>query len=737
MSRNKLSDTSIEIIRNFCLTFDTEYLDKLDSKAIKLFIRYSKKVMNGKKGYKNLAHLVLTFFKLFDDGVSKPYKLKNYNWVFKENTVEVSNLQKIPVTKYRTTITINKVDLQLLKSCLQKYIRRNMTHKAIWCGIEWGLLRCDPKAESRDLKSVITNLRNRLRIIYMEDISIANIDLLETINNDINILDYSKNSEGVDMDKVIVNIISNMSQSYHTRVCSYVNSIYKIYKNKIFLKKQLDYISFFPNVKSLYEHIDKHTHISLKENLLNTLREKNPVCFYYAQELNFSENEKGKYGKNNEVFPIIKKVIEDKYKIYLNICEIWYNEIKNSEAFLAYFIPMLLICFPVKENGKLSDYFDYTPNWRNFVMYNIEESVIKFEEYTMDMHTKEGNIKGLTKTNLEGVKHFINEGAYVNDEYKINNLAIELKKYYEFTKLLSVGKIETEYFNEEEPARRKIKYTEENELFDYISRSQVPTTRFKQDSYYAKLKDDCMNFKKDEIVFIKGPFTNDSVYDTIKLFIEIKKLLDISYVNISKISLKMSEDFFKDEIDIKNNVGKNYIRNNIDNNSFYTFIVYENLCGDIITTSKYGYLKTQKSKAWINTKATIVNWNKKDLKCRHFEVEDLENEKFMIEYIQELYFRYLFGIVDAANRNFLIANDNMYGIDEENIDMDNESNFCKLTKQFIYINENWYTIENKIKIILEKWYNRLPKIKHILKDDIYYKFEKRLKDIVSNPQIFL
>ena len=43
------------------------------------------------------------------------------------------------------------------------------------------------------------------------------------------------------------------------------------------------------------------------------------------------------------------------------------------------------------------------------------------------------------------------------------------------------------------------------------------------------------------------------------------------------------------------------------------FIVYENLCGDIITTSKYGYLKTQKSKAWINTNATIVNWNKKNM----------------------------------------------------------------------------------------------------------------------------
>ena len=109
----------------------------------------------------------------------------------------------------------------------------------------------------------------------------------------------------------------------------------------------------------------------------------------------------------------------------------------------------------------------------------------------------------------------------------------------------------------------------------------------------------------------------------------------------------------------------------------------------------------------------------------------------MLDYIQALYFRYLFGIVDAANRNFLIANGNLYGIDEENIDMDNESNFSKLTKQFNYINKNWYKIESKIKIILAKWYSKLPELKYILKYDIYYRFEKRLANIVSNPQIFL
>lgn len=759
MSR-KLSVNSVELIKNFCSSLDTYYLSKLDLQVIKLFIKYSKKVMNGNKGHKNIAHLVLTFFKLFDDGISKPYKIKNYDWPFKDDIIDCSKLSKIPVVKYRTTITINNINLQLLKSCLQKYIRRNMSHKAIWCGLEWSLLRCATKAESKDIKSVITNLRNRLRIIYMEDIGIANIDLLKIINKEINILDYSKNPRGIDMDKVVVNIISNMSQSYHTRICSYVNSIYKIYNNKTFFNKQLEYLEYFPNIKNIYKHIEKNKNVSLKENLLNTLQEKNPVCFYYAQELNFRENEKGKYGKNNEVFPIIKKVINDKYKIELNICETWYNEIKNSEAFLAYFIPMLMICFPIKENGRLSDYFDYTPDWKKFVMYNIEEPAIIFDEYTMDMHTKEGNTKGLTKKNLQGITHFIKEGAYVNDEYTINNLGIELKKYYEFTKLLSVNVIDTEYLGgiikkvevETETEtddddeilivnKPKIKTVNdsilsEKDIFTYIARAQVPTSGHKLDSYYARMKDNYMNFKENEIVFVKGPFINDNVYDIIKLFIEMKKILDIPYVNIQKISLKISKDFFKDEIDIKNNVGKHYIRNNIDNDKVYTFIIYENLCGDINSTAKYGYLKTQKSMAWIKTNATIVNWSK-ITKCHHFEVEDLKNKKYMIEYLEELYFRYLFGIVDVANRNIIITNDILYGIDEENINMDEEVNFSKLTKQFNYINENWYKIEVEINFILNNWYNKIPQIKSILREDIFSKFLKRLITIKNNPKIFL
>ena len=251
------------------------------------------------------------------------------------------------------------------------------------------------------------------------------------------------------------------------------------------------------------------------------------------------------------------------------------------------------------------------------------------------------------------------------------------------------------------------------------------------------MKEDYGDFKKGETVFVKGPFDNNKVYDILKLFIEMKKLMNIPYIHLEKVDLTLSKDFFTGELNIEDNVGKGYIRNKLKKNEIYSFIIYKNLCGDISHTAKYGYLKTQKSKAWIDTNATIVNWSKMDSKCHHFEVDDLKNEKYLLEYMEALYFRYLFGIVDAANRNFLIVNNRLYGIDEENIDMIKDSNFSKLAKQFDYINKKWGKVSVKIENILEEWNNKLPEIKKILNDKIYSGFDKRLNKLIKNPKLFL
>ncbi len=975
-------------------------ISSFDDDKISKYIKIMNENLGDYKENKNkiLAHSYLYNNNLFDDGTKNPINYDSYSWIFANDYIECSKLIKKPKINYRKSLTINNIDLQFLKSALQKYIRRNMTRKAIWCALEWALLRCDKDAAESSVKSVITNLRNRLRIIYIEDTSIANLDLMEYINDRISVINYEKNPLGINMDRNIVDIVSNLSQSYHTRICSYVNSIYKIYQNAKFYKKQNEYISYFPNVKRVYEYIENDKNTPLEKNLYLTLINKNIACFYYAQELNFHEKEKGEFGKNNKVFPIIRKVFKElKLDLkYVDISEKWYNEIKNSEAFLMYFLPMLIICFPVKYNGSLSKFNDYTPEWKNIVMNNINNTPIEFEQYTKDMHTKEGNTLGYTKTNLKGIKHFVYQGAYVNDEYIPNDLYIELKNYYEFTKLLSVDSIENIYlqnvteneksgltkteeltteiklspndlkwffnpknvkgkfvdlnllkltkeskysvtpwqeasfitnniitfFNSkdititdatanvggnsidfynneievvnsveidpktceflknnlkvygyeintvfcnnyvdiyktlnqdcvffdppwggpdyikkdnldlflgdvnvvdiiknlfdmgktklvvlkapinynsenlqaiftpelykitEEPIFRGKKHSydvffiskyinnekikkkviiddddsdieideekgdekdkddkdkivkNENDFFEYITRAQITTGSGKTDSYFAKMKNNYKNFKKGEIVFVKGPFKNDDVYKILELFIKVKKILNIPYLEVDKIDLQLSDTFFTDEVHSLLHTNPHYIRTKLNKKGLYTFIIYKNLCGDNIYKIKYGDIKTQKSQIWIDSNVWISDWKKlnEDGLCKEFNLTSLKNTKYLCEYILSIYFRYLFGINDHANRNFVISEDNLYSVDEENIDMDNSSNFSKLDKQFEFIKANWNKCNEYILQTLKNWILQLSELEDVIPKKYFQKFQERLKFISNDPK---
>ena len=267
----------------------------------------------------------------------------------------------------------------------------------------------------------------------------------------------------------------------------------------------------------------------------------------------------------------------------------------------------------------------------------------------------------------------------------------------------------------------------ENDFFKYITRAQITTGSGKTDSYFAKLKNNYKNFNKDEIVFVKGPFKNDDVYNILELFIKVKEILNIPYIEIAKIDLKLSDDFFTDEVYSLLHTNPHYIRTKLNKRDVYTFIIYKNLCGDNIYKIKYGDIKTQKSKIWIDSNVWISDWKKLNEKslCKEFNLNSLKNTKYLCEYILSIYFRYLFGINDHANRNFVVSNNNLYSVDEENIDMDNKSNFSKLDKQFEFILDNWNNCNEYILNTLKNWNLKLSELEDVIP-------QKYFKNMISS-----
>ena len=79
-------------------------------------------------------------------------------------------------TAYRKELSLNGCSLDVLKSGLQKYIRRGNLEKAVWCTLELYLFVY--AKDSNRFEGIITNTLNRLKVTFLEEVNISNPGLL-------------------------------------------------------------------------------------------------------------------------------------------------------------------------------------------------------------------------------------------------------------------------------------------------------------------------------------------------------------------------------------------------------------------------------------------------------------------------------------------------------------------------------------------------------------------------------
>ena len=200
-----------------------------------------------------------------------------------------------------------------------------------------------------------------------------------------------------------------------------------------------------------------------------------------------------------------------------------------------------------------------------------------------------------------------------------------------------VKKIVLRYFKE---------YSEKN-FFKYIVRAQIPTSYLKQDSYFAKLNYSLGNFKKNQLVFVKGPFKDNIIFKIVQFFNKIKKILDLPSIQNIVIDLYKSnvKDFFNEHI---KNV-RTGIRHRLEDNKLYKFIIYENLLDLPIEDWAGNYEDIKKkekkpaSERWNKTNTKIIDWSKLETSSSgnysHFNKQLLKNKKILIYYILYIFYR--------------------------------------------------------------------------------------------------
>jgi len=107
----------------------------------------------------------------------------------------------------------------------------------------------------------------------------------------------------------------------------------------------------------------------------------------------------------------ISKAVDDMDEMYQRKSDEWMMVLSHI---------ILLMCRSQK--SRITDHFKEQMKfyWENV---SIEKSDMKIPDYALDMHTTQGNKKGLYKNSLKGVNHFIKEGEFLeNENLKINDI---------------------------------------------------------------------------------------------------------------------------------------------------------------------------------------------------------------------------------------------------------------------------------------------------------------------------
>ena len=144
------------------------------------------------------------------------------------------------------------------------------------------------------------------------------------------------------------------------------------------------------------------------------------------------------------------------------------------------------------------------------------------------------------------------------------------------------------------------------------------------------------------------------------------------------------------------------IRNKIQKDKQYLFLVYDNLVEEELKTRKHS------SKLWPET--MVVDLDK--MNKTKFDPKKCSSEIFEM-YVTHLLFRYTIGIGDLADRNFVVSKNILYSVDEESISEEGINVMKELRKNKADLVKK-YMKKNSTKVMdnIKKWIEILSKLEN-------------------------
>ena len=316
-----------------------------------------------------------------------------------------------------SSISYNGYKLDILKSGMQKYLRRREFNKMIWCVSEIYLFHVFAKTETekRATKGIISNLLNRLIIMLDEEMLFAECEKYLLIRSYME--DFEQSNRG-------------------DFVCLY--KICELMCGARMIRRNSDIRGYWtPNKWPKVDNgdgSDEYYFSKFKENF----EKKNSECFLWMFKI-FNKGEEGdivRYRRKENIYMIWEYLFDRKNikndPILQNCLEYRFEEFKKknrNERFI--FLTASIDIAMYKGQEKNPNWFDCSKKIKfdigdlkkvNDIKYKIATDILhevfgnwqkmEIDDYAIDMHTSAGRKMGKNKVD------FIASGAVVFDEDK-------------------------------------------------------------------------------------------------------------------------------------------------------------------------------------------------------------------------------------------------------------------------------------------------------------------------------
>jgi len=556
-------------------------------------------------------------------------------------------------TTFRSITTVNGYPFDIMKSALQKYIRRGEFYKALYSANEMNVFIFFPEG-----KAAYTNFINRIRVIVLEDIGIASPHLVITVNNllkkllDNNSNNNSNNNSFTSLHEIISSMANNLHYRFYSHIRSYTKNLkidMKAKENSFPLGKD---IAFKEDVSFLIQCLEKKDITAIRW-ILN---------FFNSEEKLLTKRYKSNHPKFLamnvvEWFFTLKNVspiIIDIFKVCLD----WLKTLKVQEAFLCIAHPVYVYILEEHLNFDLEPHI--SPVRENYLssILNLKNERILLDSFVIDKHTKEG------RKNLKNTADFAVEGSLVAFEDSYLQKKIESK--IKFSELYIRNRINGENL------------LKETEVFTFKVRAQLTCSLSRPDVYYA--------FENKENVVVKGPYLTFEAANRVYQISNLIKLFP--KVNNIDINVKMLYPDMFEKVPIG-------IRNKTNKDTPCYFVIMK----DMFNQDDYP-TEIKSSKCWPETK--VVNYSKLfSNQEMSFASPDTLTEEGNLSLIYQLAWRYVFEIGDFAQRNIIQIQNKVYNIDAEDVFVGNAIRWKKSDRKIIadFFRER----KEKITKVLKGW----------------------------------